>query len=230
MHIVQGYSDDLNELTTILAQLGGVVEEMVADAIKSLKKRDSKLAKSVIKRDKTANHLQEQVDANSMRIFALRHPMAADLRRVVGAIKIATDLERVGDLAEGIARRTLTINEDDAIALAKGIAQMGKLVKSQLRDSLDAFLNNDTEKAIQVWLADEDVDAMYNSLFRELLTYMMEDARTISTSASLLFVAKNLERIGDHATNIAESVYFTVEGTPLIDHELLKSSDEDTET
>ena len=141
--------------------------------------------------------------------------MATDLRRVIGAIKVATDLERVGDLAEGIARRALTVNESESLALAKGVTRMGKLVKTQLKESLDSFLTDNVKKAKHVWLGDEDIDEMYNSLFRELLTYMMEDPRTISSSAGLLFAAKNLERIGDHATNIAETIHFIVEGTPL---------------
>jgi len=173
-HIVSGFDEELNMLSTTIAQLGGLVETMVADSVKSLKTRDDDLANSVIERDRQANLLQEKIDDDAMRIFALRHPMATDLRRVIGAIKVATDLERVGDLAEGIARR-----------------------------------------AKHVWLGDEDIDEMYNSLFRELLTYMMEDPRTISSSAGLLFAAKNLERIGDHATNIAETIHFIVEGTPL---------------
>ena len=141
--------------------------------------------------------------------------MAADLRAVIGSIKIATDLERVGDLAEGIARRVLIPHDIDQLPLSKGVPRMGKLVKTQLKDSLDGLLQLDPIKSLNVWLADEEVDEMYNSLFRELLTYMMEDPRTISSNAGLLFAAKNLERIGDHATNIAESVYFIVEGTPL---------------
>lgn len=214
-HIVTGFDEELNHLTTTLAQMGGIVELMVTDAIRALKKRDTDLAQDVIKRDKQVNDLQERIDEDAMRIFALRHPMAADLRRVIGAIKVATDLERVGDLAEGIARRAVSINETEALALASGVSRMGKLVKAQLKASLDCFLNDDVDKARQVWLGDEDVDEMYNSLFRELLTYMMEDPRTISSSAGLLFTAKNLERIGDHATNIAESVHFIVEGSPL---------------
>jgi len=214
-HIVSGFDEELNMLSTTIAQLGGLVETMVADSVKSLKTRDDDLANSVIERDRQANLLQEKIDDDAMRIFALRHPMATDLRRVIGAIKVATDLERVGDLAEGIARRALTVNESESLALAKGVTRMGKLVKSQLKESLDSFLTDNVTKAKHVWLGDEDIDEMYNSLFRELLTYMMEDPRTISSSAGLLFAAKNLERIGDHATNIAETIHFIVEGTPL---------------
>jgi phosphate transport system protein len=174
------------------------------------------LAKSVIQQDSAVNSLQEDIDEDALRIIALRHPLATDLRKVLGAVRVANDLERVGDLAEGIAHRTLTLNEMDRISLAKGVARMGKLVKSQLSQALDALLREDVDLAVQVWLSDEDVDEMYNSIFRELLTYMMADPRTITSCASLLFVAKNLERIGDQSTNICESIYFTVNGTHLI--------------
>ncbi|MDB2438519.1 phosphate signaling complex protein PhoU [Hellea sp.] len=220
-HIVSGYDDDLNQLTTTLSELGALVEAMTSDSVKSIKKRDSELAKQVITMDKRANLLQEQIDEDALRLMALRHPMATDLRRTIGAIRSANDLERVGDLAEGIARRAISINDEDKIGLAKGVYRIGKLVKSQLSGALDALLREDADKALQVWLADEDVDEMYNAIFRELLTYMMGDPRTITACASFLFVAKNLERIGDHATNICESVYFTVHGKQLVNDESL---------
>lgn len=214
-HIVTGFDEELNRLTTRIARMGGLVELMVTDAVNSVKTRDSALAQTVIDRDHEVNALQAQIDEDAMRICALRNPMATDLRRVIGAIKVATDLERVGDLAEGIARRALTINDGETLALAKGVHRMGRLVKAQLKAALDALLADDTTKAKQVWIGDSDVDEMYDSLFREVLTYMMEDPRTISSSTSLLFAAKNLERIGDHATNIAETVYFISEGSVL---------------
>ena len=223
-HIVSGYDDDLNQLTTTLAELGGLVETMTSDSVKSIKKRDSVLAQKVIEMDKQANALQEQIDDDALRLMALRHPMATDLRRTIGAIRCANDLERVGDLAEGIARRAVSINEEDKIDLAKGVSRIGKLVKTQLSGALDALLREDADKALQVWVADEDVDEMYNAIFRELLTYMMGDPRTITACASFLFVAKNLERIGDHATNICESVYFTVHGKQLVNDPSIESS------
>ncbi len=215
-HIVSGYDTDLNTLNAKLSEMGGLVETMLSDVIQSLKKRDTELAQSVIDRDAQVNKFQEDIDDDSLRIMALRHPLATDLRRVFGAVRVASDLERIGDLAEGIARRTLTLNEIDRVSLAKGVARMGKLTKGQLSQSLDAFLREDTELALQVWIGDEDVDEMYNSIFRELLTYMMGDPRTITACASLLFIAKNLERIGDHASNICEAIYFTNQGTQLI--------------
>ncbi len=215
-HIVSGYDEDLDSLTTNLSKMGSLAENMVDDAIRSVKKRDDDLAQSVIQRDTDMNNLQTIIDDDAMRVLALRHPMATDLRRTIGAIRIANDLERIGDLAEGIARRAISLNEIERIELAKGVTRMGKLVKIQLSRTLDAYLRNDVDGAIKVWLGDEDIDEMYNSIFRELLTYMMSDPRTISGCASLLFVAKNLERIGDHTTNISEVIYFTANGSPLI--------------
>jgi len=216
-HIVSGYDDDINHLTTTLADLGGLVEAMTSDSVRAIKKRDSDLAQSVIIRDQQANALQAAIDDEALKLLALRHPMASDLRRTIGAMRSANDLERVGDLAEGIAKRAIRLNKEERIALAKGVGRIGKLVKSQLSGALDALFREDADKALQIWLSDEDVDEMYSAIFRELLTYMMGDPRTISACASLLFVSKNLERIGDHATNICESVYFTVHGKQLID-------------
>jgi len=226
-HIVQGYDEDLNTLTNALSQMGGQVESMIVDAVRAIKKRDSNLAKEVIARDAIVNDLQEQIDGDALRMLALRHPMAADLRRVVGAIRAANDLERIGDLAEGIARRAMTINESEKLDLSSGVARMGKLVKAQLKAALDALLNEDADQAVDVWLQDQDVDALYASLFRELLTYMMEDHRNIQACTGLLFVAKNLERVGDHATNIAEIVYFSVHGRSLVP-EALQQADADS--
>jgi len=218
-HIVSGYDEDLDTLTTRLSKMGSLAETMVSDAIRSVKKRDDDLAQSVILRDTDMNKMQVVIDDDAMRILALRHPMATDLRRTIGAIRIANDLERIGDLAEGIARRAISLNEVERIELAKGVARMGKLVKTQLSRALDAYLRDDIDSAINIWMGDEDIDEMYNSIFRELLTYMMGDPRTIGGCASLLFVAKNLERIGDQTTNICEVIYFTTNGTPLIEDE-----------
>lgn len=225
-HIVHGYDEDLNTLTNALSEMGGNVESMIDDAVRAIKKRDSVLARKVIEQDKIVNGLQETIDADALRMLALRHPMAADLRRVVGAIRAANDLERIGDLAEGIARRALTINESEKVELAQGVSRMGKLVKAQLKLALDALLNDDADTAVRVWLQDQDVDELYASLFRELLTYMMEDHRNIQACTGLLFVAKNLERVGDHATNIAEIVYFSVHGRSLVPEALERIEDD----
>ena len=227
-HIVHGYDEDFNALTGALSEMGGQVESMIVDAVRAIKKRDSELAAAVIERDAIVNKFQDDIDADALRMLALRHPMAADLRRVIGAIRAANDLERIGDLAEGIARRAMTINESEKLDLTSGVARMGKRVKKQLKAALDALLNDDAELAVSVWLQDKDIDALYASLFRELLTYMMEDHRNIQACTGLLFVAKNLERVGDHATNIAEIVYFSVHGKSLI-QEAIKQSGGETE-
>ncbi len=222
-HIVSGYDSDLNELTTSLSDLGSLAEGMVADAVRALKTRDDSLARSVIERDQQANHLQSKIDADAMRILALRNPMATDLRRTIGAIRVATDLERIGDLAEGISKRAITLNDQSKIDLTVGVERMGRQVKSQLSAALNAFLREDTSAAVQVWMADSDIDEMYNSILRELLTYMMGDSAMINASTALLFAAKNLERIGDHTSNICEVIYFTSHGSQLIDDDAVQS-------
>ncbi|WP_371396482.1 phosphate signaling complex protein PhoU [Fretibacter rubidus] len=219
----------MNLLNNSLSQMGAIVEDMIGGAIRAVKKRDSELAKATILRDKEVNTLQEEIDADALRLLALRHPIATDLRRVIGTIRATNDLERMGDLAEGIARRALDVNAFEAVDLARGVSRMGKLVKRQVKDALDAMFTENADKAVQVWLHDQDVDALYASLFRELLTYMMEDHRNIKACTSLLFIAKNLERIGDHATNISEIVYFTVHGRSLTNDDLVLDGQEEDE-
>lgn len=228
-HINPTYDNDLNLLNNSLSQMGAIVEDMIGGAIRAVKKRDSELAKATILRDKEVNTLQEEIDADALRLLALRHPIATDLRRVIGTIRATNDLERMGDLAEGIARRALDVNTFEAVDLARGVSRMGKLVKRQVKDALDAMFTENADKAVQVWLHDQDVDALYASLFRELLTYMMEDHRNIKACTSLLFIAKNLERIGDHATNISEIVYFTVHGRSLTNDDLVLDGQEEDE-
>jgi len=228
-HINPTYDNDLNILNNSLSQMGGLVEDMISDCIRALKKRDTELALSVIERDRKVNALQELIDHESLQLLALRHPIATDLRRVIGTIRATNDLERMGDLAEGIARRAVDVNAGEAVDLARGASRMGKLVKRQVKDALDALFTENADKAVQVWLQDQDVDALYASLFRELLTYMMEDHRNIKVCTSLLFVAKNLERIGDHATNIAEIVYFSVHGRALTNDDLVQKTREEDE-
>ena len=227
-HIVTGYDTDLNRLTAALSELGGLVEGMVADGVTSLKTRDTVLAGEVIDRDRFANRLQAQIDDDAMRILALRNPMATDLRRTVGAIRVAADLERIGDLAEGIAKRARNIAAHPPSDATAGVVRMGLQVKTQLSKGLDAFLREDAAAAMQVWMADEDVDALYNSLLRELLTFMMSDPAQINGATALLFSAKNLERIGDHVSNICETIYFTQNGRQLIEddavQQLIKST------
>jgi phosphate transport system protein len=222
-HIVSGYDTELTELTNDLTDLGTVVSEMVEQAMKAFKKRDSVMAQAVIERDTEANDLQLKIDEAVQRIIALRNPVAQDLRRIIGATRIASDLERVGDLAEGIARRALTINEEKRIDMAKSVYRMGKQVRGSLSGALDTLLKENATSAVHYWQADSDIDDLYNAVFRELVTVMMGDPRTIPACAELLFVAKNLERIGDHATNICETVYFTVNATQLVKDPTLES-------
>ncbi len=215
-HIVSGYDNDLKSLTHALTELGTLVSEMVDGAMRAFKKRDSVLAEKIIARDSDANKRQHKIDEDVQRIIALRNPVAQDLRRIIGATRIAADLERVGDLAEGIAKRALLLNEEPRIDMSKSVYRMGKQVRKQLSGALDTLLKEDAISALHYWQADSDIDDLYNSIFRELVTVMMGDPRTIPACAELLFVAKNLERIGDHATNICEAIYFTAKADQLI--------------
>ena len=214
-HIVSGYDAELSSLTNDLSDLGTLVSEMVEDAMQAFKKRDSIKAQEVIDRDQKANALQFKVDEAVHRIIALRNPVAQDLRSIIGATRIASDLERVGDLSEGIAKRAMIINEEKRIDMARSVYRMGKQVRIQLAGALDTLLKGDAIAALHYWQADSDIDDLYNAIFRELVTVMMGDPRTIPACTELLFVAKNLERIGDHATNICEAVYFTIKATQL---------------
>ncbi len=216
-HIVRSYEDELNALTAECARMGGLTEAQVSDALDAVVKRDRALAEAVMGRDTRLDHLQADIERRSIRLIALRQPMANDLRRTVAAMKIATNLERVGDLAKNIAKRTIVLTEAEPMTpLTRSIERMGRLVQGRLTSVLDAYTSSDVERAIGVWSRDDEVDEHYNSLFRELLTYMMGDPRTITACAHLLFVAKNLERIGDHATNIAEIIHYEITGEEMI--------------
>ena len=212
-HTVSAFDDDLRFLHEKISQMGGHAESMVARAVSALAHGDNVQAKSVIKEDSLLDHLQREVDDHGVLLIARRQPMAHDLREVIGAMRIANDLERIGDLGTNMARRVAQI--DDIIQpkrLMRGLEHLTDLALQQLKNVLDAYINKDVEKAVEVWRGDEDVDAIYGSLFRELLTYMMEDPRNISMCTHLLFCAKNIERIGDHATNLAETILYVVEG------------------
>ncbi|NJM29254.1 MAG: phosphate signaling complex protein PhoU [Rhizobiales bacterium] len=214
-HIVKSYDDDLAALKTMLAQMGGIAEEQLSDAIQAISKRDTKLADMVIAQDGKIDALEVQVEEKAILTIARRQPMARDLREIMVAIRIASDLERIGDLAKNTAKRSHAISEPMPRRLMTGFARMGRLAQEQLKDILDAYARSDSEKALAVWRSDEEIDALYNSIFRELLTYMMEDPRMIGLCTHLLFGAKNLERIGDHTTNIAENIYYLSFGTAI---------------
>jgi phosphate transport system protein len=216
-HIVKSFDDELDELTAEVARMGGLAEKLLGDALDAVVERNGDLARDVIKRDKEIDALQLELERRVILLLALRQPMAADLRRTFCALKISGDLERIGDLAKNIAKRSLILNESRPVSLTRSIHRMGHVVGDMLKDVLDAYTTADVGLAVDVWRRDDDIDAHYNSLFRELLTYMMEDSKTITLCTHLLFMAKNLERIGDHSTNIAENVHFLVTGEELPD-------------
>ena len=212
-HIVTSYEDELASLDKKIAQMGGLTEKQVANAADALRQRDADLARTTIAADIKIDELEREIEDQSISMIARRQPMALDLRQIMVAVKITSDLERIGDLAKNIAKRTLSIHgEKQPNQLVHGMKNMQELALAQLKDVLDAYTERNTEKALSVWRRDEEIDAIYNSLFRELLTYMMEDPRNISLCTHLLFCAKNLERIGDHTTNIAENVHYLVLG------------------
>jgi len=216
-HTVRSFDDRLESLAARIAQLGGLAESQLSNAMEAIVKRDSALAERTIAGDGQIDALAAEIETQAVQLIALRQPMADDLRLVIAAIKIATDLERVGDLARNIAKRALVLNRSEPVRITQGLDGMGHQALAQIVDVLDAYSGHDTAKARAVRNRDDQIDEMYNSLFRELLTYMMEDPRTIGLCAHLLFVAKNLERIGDHATNIAETIVFAIEGRYLTD-------------
>ena len=212
-HIVKAFGDELNQLQAEIARMGGIAEAQVNDAIDCVARRDVALAEAVIARDEKLDDLQRDIERRVIRLIALRQPMAKDLRRAVSAMKLAHSLERTGDLARNIAKRAIIIAGAEPITpLTRSIERMGRLVAGRTKDVLDAYTTSDLDRAMAVWSNDEEVDEHYNSLFRELLTYMMGDPRMISPCAHLLFVAKNLERIGDHATNVAEIIHYEITG------------------
>ena len=212
-HIMKAFDRDLAELDALIARMGGLAEEELDKALVAMRKRDPELAEEAIARDREIDRLELETEEHAVRMIARWQPMADDLRRIVGAMKIATDLERIGDLAKNIARRAITLaTEKPPKPLKKGLKRMGRLALSQLGDVLDAYARRDAGLAEEVWRRDEELDECHNALFRELLTYMMEDPRTIGLCTHLLFGARNLERIGDHTTNIAETVHFLVTG------------------
>jgi len=215
-HIVKSYDEELKHLNTLIGRMGGLVETQLDSAIQAVLRRDPESAEKVVKGDAQVDELETEIEALVVRLLALRQPMAVDLRYIVSALRIAADLERFGDHAKSIAKRAIAISQVPRIP-APGLDRMARMVQHMIKDVLDAYLDNDTNKAVKVWRGDAEVDELYNSLFRELLTYMMEDPRNITGCTHLLFIAKNVERMGDHATNIAETVHYQVKGTKLPD-------------
>ncbi len=214
-HIAHAFDEDLAALKTMLAQMGGFVEQQLDDAIDALSRRDTALADRVIEGDSKVDDFERQIEEKAILTIAKRQPMARDLREIMVAIRVSSDLERIGDLAKNTAKRTHAMSEALPRRLLIGVTRMGRLAQQELKDILDAYGRSDAARALDVWRSDEELDALYNSIFRELLTYMMEDPRNISLCTHLLFGAKNMERIGDHATNIAENIHYLVHGKPL---------------
>jgi phosphate transport system protein len=211
-HIVKAFGEALDDLTSAVARMGGIVETQVNDALTAIGRRDTALAQSVIERDLRSDEAHRSIEKQATRLLALRQPMANDLREVLAAFKMAGELERVGDLAKSVSKRTLVLNRNEPVELARTIERMGRIASELLNQVLDAYSRRDVQAALAVWRRDEELDSHYNSLFRELLTYMMEDVRNITSCTHLLFVAKNIERIGDHCTNVAEIVHFLITG------------------
>lgn len=216
-HIIKSYDDELQRLERLISEMGGLIESQISDALEAFVQRNSEAAAAVIAADRRADRFNEEINLFVLRLLALRQPMASDLRTIVGALRIAGDLERIGDYAANVAKRTMAISSSVMLQPTSGIVRMGHLARQIVKNVLDAFSARDADAAHLAWARDSEVDEMYTSLFRELLTYMMEDPREISACTHLLFIAKNIERIGDHATNIAETVHFVVEGTPMPD-------------
>lgn len=215
-HTVRSFDEDLNYLVTTIAEMGGHAERMIENSIKALTKNDSKLAQMVIADDKFLDHSQREVDEKAIFTIARRQPMAIDLREIIGSIRISNDLERIGDMGKNIAKRSFAVSESrHPTKLYRSIEALSELALTQLKDVLDSYASRSVDRLDQVRDRDDEIDALYTSLFRELLTYMMEDPRNITACTHLLFCAKNLERVGDHATNIAETVYYIVTGSQM---------------
>lgn len=214
-HTVKSFEAELQRLSNLIAQMGGVVEAQVEAAVQAVGRRDVDGATKVMQGDARLDEFERQIEHDAIRMLALRAPVGVDLREVLAALKISADLERTGDYAANIAKRSIALAQLPIMRPAGTIPRMGRLVQEMLKDVLDAYIDRDVEKAVAAWHRDEELDDLYTSLFREVLTYMMEDPRNITPCTHLLFIAKNLERAGDHATNIAETVHFLVKGQPL---------------
>lgn len=217
-HIVTRYDEDLSHLDGMIAEMGGLAEMQLVNAIDALRHGNSEMAARVIEHDKKIDALETEIETYSVNLIALRQPMADDLRSVIAALKVSGNIERIGDYAKNIAKRTITLAKTPSIGASVGtISRMGVVVEGMIKNVLDAYVRRDADMANDVRLRDQEVDQIHSSLFRELLTYMMEDPRNIGTCTHLLFIAKNIERIGDHITSIAEQIHFMAHGAPPTD-------------
>jgi len=214
-HIVKSYSQELVRLHALLSEMGGLVEDQVAQACRAVLEGDGEAATRAVELDPKVDRLEREVEQFVIRLLALRQPMAQDLRQIVAALKTTGDIERIGDLAKNIAKRGLVLQQQTLPFSLATVAHMARLVQENLKTVIDAADAADPDRAMEVWRSDEAIDDIYTALFRELLTYMIEDPRNITPCAHLLFIAKNLERVGDHATNIAETIYYAARGETL---------------
>ncbi|MFZ1413789.1 MAG: phosphate signaling complex protein PhoU [Defluviicoccus sp.] len=211
-HTVKSFDEELRRLDNMVAEMGGLAEVQLQSALEALIRRDVEKAAQIVANDRRLDQLEAEIDQHTIAMLARRQPMAKDLREIVGALKTASMIERIGDYAKSVAKRIAAIAETPPVPSAQTVVRLGGLAQQMVKDVLDAYLSRDVEQAKSVRARDRELDALYTSIFRELLTYMMEDARNISACTHLLFVAKHIERIGDHATNIAEIVQFLVTG------------------
>jgi phosphate transport system protein len=214
-HIVKSFEVELNSIRTRISEMGGLVEQQLANACEAVVDRNPEAATLAVSADPAVDQAERDMEQFVIRLLALRQPMAADLRRIVSALKIVGDLERIGDYAANVAKRSVVLQQFPLPFSLSGLQHMTELVQENLKTIIDAAGEGDVEQALEVWRSDERIDDIYNALFRELITYMMEDPRNITPCTHLLFIAKNLERIGDHATNIAETLVYAVTGEPL---------------
>jgi phosphate transport system protein len=216
-HIVSAFDEDLVQVQARISEMGGLSEELLSKALESVQGRDAGLARQVIERDRALDAMEMALEDSVIKVIALRQPVAADLRVLIAAMKIASTLERIGDLSKNIAKRAIPLSSARPIKLTTSIVRMGRQTLTQLSDVLNAHASRDVDLAVQIWNQDYEIDELYNAIFREVVTYMVEDSRLIGVGAQLMFIAKNLERIGDHTTLISEMVYYIVTGKPLGD-------------
>jgi phosphate transport system protein len=214
-HLVRSYEQDLNQLRNLIADMGAIVESQVGRASLAVIDRNAETAKRAVEADCRVDTLERDIERFAIRLLALRQPMAGDLRLIIGGLKVSDDLERIGDYASNIAKRATVLAQARPSFCLAGLAHMADLVRQNLHSMVAALRDADAAVAAEVWGADQAVDDMYNVVFRELMTYMLEDSRNIAPCTHLLFVARNLERIGDHTTNVAETMYYAATGEEL---------------
>jgi phosphate transport system protein len=214
-HIVKSFDSELTRLYGEISRMGEIAIKQLDAAIDVLQRRDSKAAERVVANDEAIDTLEHEVSTDVLRLLALRQPMARDLREVYAALRISSDIERIGDYAANVAKRSMALNQGAPVPPARNLPALAKLANELVREAVQSYRERDAERALAVRNRDVDVDAQYTALFRELLTYMAEDPKQITACTHLLFMAKNIERIGDHATNIAENTWFLVHGEPL---------------